>query len=274
MRISFHVPGYVYTRGTERNDGSSHVHGSKFSDKEMELIVEDDSTLSALSGWCYRGSAMYNYLDMELIDQGIVGGIIRVAWTAGSGLEIIIDYWAPDTLHHSYISRLRDETIGQLSDGIGECGFEVLLDERKLLLVADTDATVDVEQVYDGKPIPMPSRVARAARDGDMALLNEALASGEPIDSLIQGYSGLHLAITFGHIDAALLLISKGANVNLRVRDGNETPLHVCALTNSLSDSDSATVASALLSHGADKTIKTASGDTAASFAENRRKTA
>src|SRR5262249_18122693 len=99
--------------------------------------------------------------------------------------------------------------------------------------------------------------------------------SGEPIDSQIQGYSGLHLAILHAHVDAALLLISKGANPNLLTGDDDdETPLHLCALSNSLSDSDSATVARALLSHGADKTVRTATGHTAASFAEVRNKTA
>jgi hypothetical protein len=271
MRISVHVPGYVYDEREELpvQGSSGHVF-----DEGEELPVRDPSVLSALDGWQYEGGNMYNYIDMELVDQAVVGGTIRATWTADRGLEVVTDYWAPDTLAPSYIDKLRDETLAQLSDGIGEGGFEVTLGGRELVLVADTDQTVDVELVDDGKPVPMPSKVARAARDGDMALLNDALASGEAIDSLIQGESGLHLAITFGRVDAALLLIAKGANTNLVVGDGDETPLHLCALSNSLSDGDSATVAKALLSHGADSSITTASGNTATSFAENRGKTA
>lgn len=254
MRISFRVPGYLYD--------------------DTDQPVVNSSILSALDGWQYEGGNMYNYIDMDLADQAVVGGTIRATWTPDRGLEVVTDYWAPDTLHPSYISRLRAETAGQLSDGIGEEGFEITLDGRNLVLVADTDTAPVVEQVYDGKPVSMPSRTARAARDGNMPLLEEAIASGELIDATIQGYSGLHLAILRGHIDAALLLISKGANPNLVVGDdGDETPLQLCALSNSLSDSDSATVARALLSHGADQATTTSSGHTAASLAKSRGKT-
>jgi hypothetical protein len=255
MRVSIRVPGYVY-------------------DEKTEQRVENSAVLSTLDGWRYDAGSVYNYLDMELVDQGVVGGTIRATWTPDRGLEIVTDYWAPDTLQPSYINQLRDATVGQLSDGIGEGGFEITHDGRELVIVADTDEAPAVEQVYDGKPVPVPSRIARAARDGNIPLLEDAIASGEAIDSEIQGYSGLHLAIIYGQVDAALLLISKGANTNLPVGDGDETPLHLCALSNSLSDNDSATVAKALLRHGADSTITTAAGNTAASFAENRGKTA
>src|SRR5262249_230868 len=235
MRISFHVPGYVYDDKTEEPDQDSSVHVSGYCyDEKAEQPIQDSSVLSALDDWRYEGGNMYNYIGMELVDQGVVGGTIRATWTPDHGLEVVTDYWAPDTLHPSYINQLRDETRGQLSDGIGECGFEITLDGRKLVLVADTDTAPDVEQVYDGKPVPMPSKIAQAARDGNIPLLADAIASGKPIDSTIQGYSGLHLAILHGHVDAALLLISKGANPNLIVGDGDETPLHLCALSNSL----------------------------------------
>jgi ankyrin repeat protein len=204
---------------------------------------------------------MYNYLDMDLVDQGVVGGDIRITWEPGQGLEIVTDYWAPDTLQRSYINKLRDETRGQLSDGIGESGFQVSVGKREYVLRADTDEAPKVEVLYDGKPVPMPSTIARAARDGNMPLLEAAIASREAIDSRIQGYSGLHLAILHGHVEAALFLISKGANPNLLVADGDETPLDLCALSNSLSDRDSATVAQALLEHGADKSVTSTSGN-------------
>lgn len=253
MRISFHVPGRVYEKDSERS-------------------VQDMSALLSLDSWRYESGNMYDYIDMRLVDEGVTGGIIRAAWIADRGLEIVIDYWAPDTLSHSHVDQLRDETAGQLSDGLGAGGFEATIGDRKLVLMPDTDKASRMEVVRDGKPVPMPSKIAQAARDGDMPLLEKSLASGEAIDSRIQGYSGLHLAIIYGHVDAALLLISRGADPNLMVGDGDETPLHTCALSNTMSDNESATVAKELLKHGADKSIVTASGKTAASFAENRHK--
>jgi hypothetical protein len=275
MRISFHVPGYVYeVNMAESEQDTSVCSVGSVNDENIEEPIEDISVLSALDGWRYEGGNMYNYIDMELVDQGVAGGIIRAIWTPERGLEVVIDYWAPDTLSASYINQLRDDTRGQLSDGIGECGFEIMLDCRDYVLVAGTDKAPEVEIVYDGKPIPTPSRIAQAARDGNTLLLEDAIASGDAIDSRIQESTGLHLAIVFGHVEAALLLIANGANTNLVVGDGDETPLHLCALSNSLSDSDSAIVAKALLKHGADKSIKTASNHTAESYAENRHKVA
>ncbi len=255
MRISFHLPGYLFEEMTDP-------------------AVEDSLVLRALDGWQYEGGNLYNYVDMELVDQGVVGGTVRASWAPDRGLRVVVDYWTPDSFLPSSVSRLRDDTLGQLSDGIGAGGFEVTANGRSLVLVADTDEAPEVEQAYDGKPVPTPSAIARAARDGDISLLKEAIATGEAIDSTIQGYSGLHLAITFGHVDAAILLLSLGANPNLVVGDGDETPLHICALSNSLEDGESAGVAQALLEHGADKSMMTASGQTASSFAAIRRKAA
>src|SRR5262245_47937015 len=100
MRISVHVPGYVYDEREELpvQDSSGHVF-----DEGEELPVRDPSVLSALDGWQYEGGNMYNYIDMELVDQAVVGGTIRATWTADRGLEVVTDYWAPDTLAPSYI---------------------------------------------------------------------------------------------------------------------------------------------------------------------------
>jgi hypothetical protein len=275
MRVSFRVPGYLYEESSNETDSDESVHGRQnIADSWAQQPVADQSVLSALDGSYYGADNMYNYLDMDLIDRGVVEGKIRAVWTAERGLEVIIDYWAPDTLPASSINKLREATRGQLSDGIGEVGFQIAIGGRNFVLVADTSRAPAVELEEDGKLVPAPSRIARAARDGDIRQVEQAIAYGEAIDSTIQGYSGLHLAIIYGYPEAASLLISKGANPNLLVADKEETPLHLCALANNLNDSDSAAVARALLEHGADPSIRTASGYTAIEFAESRKKVA
>src|SRR5262249_50478295 len=129
--------------------------------------------------------------------------------------------------------------------------FDLTSHGRQWVLMPDLDQSVEVVQFEDGKPVPAPSRVAMSAWNGDLASLSDALASGnEDVDSLRGGYSGLHLAILGGYVDAALMLISHGADPNRKAPTGN-TPLHFCASARELTDEDSARLATALLARGA-----------------------
>jgi hypothetical protein len=252
MRISFHVAGYVCVRNGNQT-------------------VVDPAILEMVNGWQYTADSLYNYLDAELVDQGIVGGAISATWAPRRGVEIVIDYWVPDSLSEVYVNKLRDQTVIQLSDGIGEGGFDVELGGNEFILIVDLNDALKTRRMYDGTSVSTPSGIARAARDGNMGWLLEAITRGESVDATIQGNSGLHLAIIYGHVDAALLLISQGANTNLLTNEG-ETPLHLCALSNSLNDADSAMLAKAMLTHKADIGICTPTGDTAISFAKYRKK--
>src|SRR5262249_50327356 len=153
----------------------------------------------------------------------------------------------------SQIDTLKDDTKAQLSDGIGEDGFEVFASGSRFILMSNIEKPISVEKVVDGVVVPLPSRIARAARDGDLQALNSAIAAGDDIDGELQGYSGLHLSILYGNRKEALRLIENGANANLCDKNGN-TPLHLCALSNALDDEDSAAISTALLKQGADRT--------------------
>jgi hypothetical protein len=240
-------------------------------DKNTEEALVNPAILSAIDGWRYEEDLLYNYLDMELVDLGVVGGEIKAVWRPSIGLEVVVDYWAPATVPNAQVDALRDYTAGQLSDGIGEGGFEITVGGRDLLLLPHTDRPPNVQIIQDGVQVPLPSRIARAARDGDLRALSSAITAGESVDSLLQGYSGLHLAIIYGRPAAVLTLVQNGAYPNLLDKDG-ETALHLCALSNALSDSDSAMVAMTLLRYGADKALATPSGHTAISLAANRGK--
>jgi hypothetical protein len=225
-----------------------------------------------LNGWSYQGDPLSIYFDSSIADQGVVGGVINASITRNGVILLIIDYWVPKILDNPMIESLKDFTISQLEDGVGEGGFEVTTPSGRLLLMPDLDLPIEVEQVDDGKEVKPPSRVAIAARDGDLLALQNSLVSSETfVDDLHQGYTGLHMAILYGKLNCALLLISHGANVNKADQSG-KSPLELCALSNSLSDDDSALLTQSLLSNGADPSHFDPTGKTAKSLAELRRK--
>jgi hypothetical protein len=240
----------------------------------IEDPIPPDAKLDRLHGQeLARGAA--NYLDVPLGDLGIVGGIIHVVHSSTHDLEISVDYWAPRKLSEEHLAELAGETQGQLSDGIGENGFDVRLGKSSLHIWADTDERPNAEQTEDHVPVDEPSAVARAARDGDMGRLAAELADGQPVDALLQGLTGLQLAITCGHVSAAVQLLAHGANPNV-VDETGDTLLHICACTRSLDDLTALQVAKELIEHGADPKLTNENGDTAISLAihRNRRKLA
>jgi hypothetical protein len=225
-----------------------------------------------LSEWSYREDRLEGYLDAAIADQGVVGGVIRASVTEEGALQILVDYWSPTVLDETTVQLLREFTTAQLEDGIGEGGFEAVAEGRRFLLVPDLHRLVEVEQSDDGTKVRPPSRIAMAARDGNLSTLRDELASKvEDVDSTLQGYTGLHFAILYGNADAAILLIAHGADVNRTDPSGN-SPLDLCALSNSLSDEDSARLARALLSNGADPRHVGPTGHPPRSLAEMRGK--
>lgn len=246
-----------------------------FQSNAYVIDEENDEPVAApqvLDGWTLADDRLENYLEDPLADLGVVGGEIRAVVGQDGQPYIVVDYWSPELLDDKALEMLEESTIGQLSDGMGENGFGFVCGGRRLLLMPALSLPLEVEQFDDGKSIPPPSRIAIAAREGDLVGLREALASNNAdVDSPLVGYTGLHLALLYGHADAALLLIEHGVDVNKPDHIGG-TPLDLCALSNSLSDEDSVRVARALLSKGADPTHVSETGDTPRSFAESRSK--
>ncbi len=253
MRITVRMPAFVV-------------------DPETDEQIEDPELLALLHGWTYNEDSLYYYIDdPELVDLGVVGGVISADWQAGAGLHVVVDFWAPSKLNGAQCNWLAQFVVGQLEDGIGEGGFDVDMGTCRVLLMADTDQQCTLHQYDDGVQVPLPPRIPRAARNGDLEEVKRAIQDGDPLDSTLQGYSGLHWAIKYGSVDISSILIKAGADVNAQDPMGN-TPLHLCAIARALADADRVRIAQALLEHGADRSRKCSSGLTAEELAENRGK--
>lgn len=66
-----------------------------------------------------------------------------------------------------------------------------------------------------------------AASDNDVDYVKTVIESGQhtPNDKDNNGYTPIHAAASYGHIDLLRYLISKGGNINITDEDG-DTPLH------------------------------------------------
>ena len=212
------------------------------------------------------------YLDADIADAGVVGGEVSLKQTATGQPLIEVAYWHPGKPGDRLVHGLRAYTVSQLEDGIGEGGFEFAFAGQRLLVMADTEDAGIVDVKHDGRVVPEPSRIAMAARDGDLPrLIVELEAAPRTIDRLHQGCTALHLAILYGHAEAIPLLVAAGANPNVVDFLGN-TPLEACAFSNRLDDEKSRDIAQILLAAGANPFHRAPDGESARSYAESRQK--
>lgn len=235
-------------------------------------LIEDERTLRLLDRKKYEEYNCYDYMDYDLLDVGVIGGVIHFKCVEDAGLWILTEYWSPGPLSADHLDKLVDETLAQMSDGIGENGFEFTVAESNVIVFPVTDReSVYVDQDDDGKPVPPPPRLARCARLGDLEGLLRAIEAGDDVNAPVQGFSPLIWAIRRGSESLIPVLLRHGADPDFLDPMGH-VPLHCCALSNDLSDEQSASIARYLLENGADKHIATPNGHTALSYAENRGK--
>jgi len=240
-----------------------------------ELITER-SVLRLLDGVKAFGDdddpGMAVHLDEDMIDAGIVGGDVGFSYSFPSGLRVNAVFWAPVRLAPLLLERLIVFTLSQWSDGAGEGGFDVSTEAGKLIVLADESReNARLLEQEDAREVPMPSKVAICAREGDQTGLLAALNAGEAVDGVLAGYRALHLAITCGHVEIVRCLVNRGADVNAATWLG-DSPLHLCAVANALSDEDSARIARVLLERGARSDAIDRGRHTVAELAEIRDK--
>lgn len=93
-----------------------------------------------------------------------------------------------------------------------------------------------------------------AASDGDIRRVRQLLAEGKvtPNSADNNGYTPMHAAASYGHVELLNYLIEQKGDVNIRDSDG-DTPLHVC---------ETVEVARVLLEHNADLFARNDEGHT------------
>jgi ankyrin repeat protein len=95
-----------------------------------------------------------------------------------------------------------------------------------------------------------------ACSDGDMKrvihLLSHGAGDGDVNAQDAAGYSPLHAAASYDHIELARLLLDRGADVHIKDEDG-DTPIQVC---------ESAGMFDLLVTHGADPFLANYLGET------------
>jgi ankyrin repeat protein len=152
-----------------------------------------------------------------------------------------------------------------------EGGETINVNGNWVVVYPETGAPITKAVYDDGVPVPLPSRLVKFARDGKLDSLRHEIERGADLNARLQGYTALDLAIIYGHVDAALLLIESGANVSVS-DDSGSRPIHHAVLTRSLTDEDSLTVIKALVHAGADPFVSDRQGRSAEDFAAMRRK--
>lgn len=99
--------------------------------------------------------------------------------------------------------------------------------------------------------------LAGAAQAGDVGRMRGLIARGAKVDGDGEsGYAPLHYAARHGHVQACLLLLQSGAQVDRRTRAGQATSLHRAAYAGHTE------VVKALLQHGANVEAQDSDGQT------------
>jgi hypothetical protein len=244
------------------------------SDAQTGEVITEAQRLQALHGLQYDGDVCANYLDHQLLnDISIVGGTIQMAFDTQRGeLRVVSEFWSPSPLTPDQLQALVDQTLGQWSDGIGEGCFDewslqsgIHLDLAPFAL--DSFEQPVVNQVDDGRLVPRFAHLPKAVWNGRLDVVRQAVAEKADLNAIYDGHTALLLAIRRKDLQAALMLIEGGADVNRSSILGT-TPLMACA---SLEQPDDAiALATVLLARGANLETRDMAGKTAVDEAQGR----
>lgn len=244
--------------------------GDFINEQEDTLLVpppelDDASALSDIS--------LVDYLDEEIANLGIEGGEIRF-WVDGDRHGVKVVYWVTATFSEPHLTLLKQYTMAQMSDGAGESGFHVAIAGNDIWVNPVCDSGDVVHKFFDdGREVLGPNLIALAAWHGELADLVAALESSTArIDEPLQGFTALQLAMMYGHLPAAKLLIQTGADVSSPGTMGGSV-IQSAVISQRLTDEQSCEVVQLLVHRGADpREVDAGTNWTLVQYAESRNK--
>lgn len=190
-----------------------------------ERQITDAAILQSIDGLEYAEEVCATHLDEPLSEIGLAGGSLRIAFDSSSQtLHVLTEYLAPRKLKSSELALLRDYTLGQWSDGIGEGCFDEYREKTGIDVsvypMPYDDTAVQTRQIDDGTKAAKRSPLFAAAKKGDVKRLQMLLEKGESIEANGQWeHTPLMCAVAGDQAEAALFLISQRADVNYRTKD-------------------------------------------------------
>jgi ankyrin repeat protein len=114
-------------------------------------------------------------------------------------------------------------------------------------------------------PETRPKTIQEAAKNGDKDAVEEFLNQGARVNARDRfGLTSLHWATWHGNTNVVKLLLTKGANIHVKCREGGMTPLHYATAYGQVE------IAKLLISNGAEVNAKSKRGGTPLGVARNK----
>ncbi len=238
--------------------------------------ILESNFLRKLGALSYREERCSDYFSRDLSNLNLVGGQIELLYDEHQNkLFVVSDFFCDRKLSDSELESLIAEITGQWSDGMGEnFSGQYEMETGIKLDLRPFKQTVTSEQIDDGSSPPSETTSPLFASLENVSKLGELLRAGEsPNQRDSSGLTVLQTAIREGLVDAAILLIEAGADVDAQEND-KFTKMSTLSLASmiAMNEEKRLRIARALLDHGADVNARDGdeSGGTPLRWAANR----
>jgi uncharacterized protein len=250
-------------------------------DDATDKPITDPERLATFDGLNSGRETCSRHHHGTVADLALKGGQVRLVFDAATRkLRVVSAFDSRRKLTKEELAELIGDTRGQWSDGIGEGGFDAVMEKRKVFidLSPDTGGRVTATQVEDDRPVPKVSAAKAAAADlvkaagaGDLPKVKELVAARAKLGGRGRhGHTPLTAAISGDHLDVALYLIEQGADVSLEDRNGTD-PLRWAAIRSGwVMEHQNVKLAAVLLDTGAAVETRDQDGFTPLLWAANR----
>lgn len=219
---------------------------------EEDQEINDTELFAYLQGHVFSDARFTDFMDTDdliaLCMNLDPGGFIKLSVSSGGLLAATTTYNSKIDLDAPALRQLTDYTLGQWSDGIGEC-LELSINGEyyAVYLETDSDPVVEINNGDTGAKGHCVERLYRGIIDDDLGLLQSGVDNGENTQGSIAGATMLEMSVFYGRYQQAEVLLDNGAAVASRSPCGDDI-LAICAAANTIDDALSTKFAALFLS--------------------------